>query len=171
MAHFLDLPAWDSESRLRVVVETPKGSAFKVRYDAETSAFTLQRALPGPLTYPHDWGFVSGTLADDGDPLDAMVIHDAATWPGLVIPSRPIAILEIRERRPGDANERKNPRIIAVPATLTEFDLSEEKKRSLTEFFQIVGQQKKQLRVVGWGDANDARAEIKRASERYAQSS
>src|SRR6187549_4253012 len=113
MPNLLELPSWDEQGRLRVVVETPRGSAFKVRYDPETQVFTYQRRLPD-LHYPHDWGFIPGTLAEDGDPLDALVLHDDATWPGVIVPSEPVAVLKIRDRKAG-AEERQNDRVIVVP--------------------------------------------------------
>jgi inorganic pyrophosphatase len=58
----------------------------------------LFRRLRHCLTYPHDWGFVPSTTAEDGDPLDVMVIHDAATFPGLVLACRIIGILQIRQK-------------------------------------------------------------------------
>jgi inorganic pyrophosphatase len=58
----------------------------------------LFRRLRHCLTYPHDWAFVPSTTAEDGDPLDVMVIHDAATFPGLVLACRIIGILQIRQK-------------------------------------------------------------------------
>jgi len=165
MTPFFELPAWDNQKKLRVVVETPKGSAFKLHFDAATGAFTLQRHLPDHLLYPYDWGFIPGTLADDGDPLDAMVMHDAATSPGVVIPCVPIAVLRLADRKPDQAEERHNHRIIAVPAdepTAGHF-LSGPQKLALEEFFQAVGRQTKEVRLLGWGGESEARAEIERA--------
>ena len=64
-------------------------------------------------TYPHDWGFVPSTKADDGDPLDIMVIHDGATFPGIVLTCRIIGILQIEQKSKGKAE--RNDRLFAVP--------------------------------------------------------
>jgi inorganic pyrophosphatase len=159
-----DLAPWDEDARLRVVVETPKGSVAKLRYDATTRAFTYQRPLANRLSYPYDFGFVPGTLADDGDPLDALVIHDGATWPGVVIPCQPIALLKILDKRREQASERQNHRLIAVPAAAPEpeLELSELQRLELEGFFRVVGQEIKEVTILGWGDAKEARTEVAR---------
>jgi inorganic pyrophosphatase len=156
-----ELTAWDENGQLRIVVETPRGSAFKLHYDMLTEAFTLQRFLAG-THYPYDWGFIPGTCADDGDPLDAMVIHDGATWPGVIIPSVPIAVLKLCDRKPNQA-EQRNDRIIAVPCAArdsAESALTATRCGYLQEFFVATGQLTKKVRVLGWGDAAEARAII-----------
>jgi inorganic pyrophosphatase len=94
MTDFLSLPSYAKDGSLHVVVESPRGSQVKVKYEPELGAFTLSRPLVLGLRYPYDWGFVPGTRADDGDPLDAMLLFDLPTYPGLVIPCRPIGVLE-----------------------------------------------------------------------------
>ncbi len=165
MTPVLELPAWDGQKRLRVVVETPKGSAFKLRFDAASGAFTLERRLPNDVYYPYDWGFVPGTLAEDGDPLDAMVMHDAATSPGVVIACVPIAVLRLAERRPGEKDEHQNNRIIAVPADHPTAGhlLTGAQKRALEEFFSVVGRQIKDVRLLNWGGESEARTEVELA--------
>jgi hypothetical protein len=91
MPNFINLPSFTEEGDINVVIETPRGSRAKFSYDPDLKAFSLSKSLLTGLTYPHDWGFVPSTRADDGDPLDIMVIHDAATFPGLVIACRVIA--------------------------------------------------------------------------------
>jgi inorganic pyrophosphatase len=85
---------------VHVVVETPRGSRAKFAYDPKLETFILSKSLLRP-TYPHDWGFVPSTKADDGDPIDIMVIHDAATFLGLVLTCRIIAILQIEQKSKG----------------------------------------------------------------------
>jgi inorganic pyrophosphatase len=65
------------------------------------------------LTCPHDWGFVPSTKADDGDPLDIMVVHNAGTFPGLVLTCRIIGILQIKQK--GKGKVERNDRLFAVP--------------------------------------------------------
>ena len=98
---------------MRVVIETPRGSRARLAYDPELEAFTLSKSLLVGLTYPHDWGFVPSTKCDDGDPLDIMVVHDAATFPGLVLTRRIIGILRIEHKRKGKTE--RNDRLFAVP--------------------------------------------------------
>ena len=65
------------------------------------------------LTYPYDWGFIPSTKAEDGDPLDVLIIHDAATYPGLVLTCKPIGVLEVLQSSKGK-NER-NDRVFVLP--------------------------------------------------------
>src|SRR5689334_19870505 len=110
-----ELTTFDDEGRVRVVVESPRGSRAKLVFDPELGAFVMKRALPGELAYPYDWGFVAGTKAEDGDPLDAMVLHELPSWPGMVIPCRPLALSRIAQcEKPGD-DIVENDRVICVP--------------------------------------------------------
>ena len=98
MPNFFNLPAFAEDGAVNVVVETPRGSRAKFAFDPKLETFTLTKSLLVGLTYPHDWGFVPSTTAEDGDPLDVMVIHDAATFPGLVLACRIIGILQILQK-------------------------------------------------------------------------
>jgi inorganic pyrophosphatase len=72
-----------------------RGSHAKLEFDPSLGAFTLSKPLLAGLTYPYDWGFIPSTRADDGDPLDVLIIHDAGTYPGLIMKCRPIGVLEV----------------------------------------------------------------------------
>jgi inorganic pyrophosphatase len=111
MPNFINLPPFTESGDVHVVVETPRGSRAKFGYDPKLETFAFTKSLLTGLTYPHDWGFVPSTKADDGDPL--MVIHDAATFPGLVVTCRVIGILQI-EQSSKNKSER-NDRLFAVP--------------------------------------------------------
>ena len=77
---------------VEVIVEIPKGSRNKYEADHESGAIWLDRMLFTATQYPTDYGFVPGTLAEDGDPLDALVLLDEATFPGCHIMARPVAV-------------------------------------------------------------------------------
>ena len=113
MPNFINLPPFAEDGAVHVVIETPRGSRAKFAYDPKLETFTLTKSLLVGLTYPHDWGFVPSTRADDGDPLDVMVIHDAATFPGLMLACRIIGILQIRQKSKGKSE--RNDRLFAVP--------------------------------------------------------
>jgi hypothetical protein len=83
MTNFAKLPTWADKLHVYAVVETPRGSRAKLEFDPKLGAFTLAKPLLAGLTYPYDWGFIPSTRAEDGDPLDVLIIHDAATYPGL----------------------------------------------------------------------------------------
>ncbi len=89
MPNFLKLRPFDDDGNLNMVVETPRGSTVKLKYEPKTKVFTVSRSLVLGLTYPFDWGFIPGTKAEDGDPLDALAVHDSSTYPGVVLPSGP----------------------------------------------------------------------------------
>ena len=113
MTNYTKLPMWEDKACVYAVVETPRGSRAKLEFDSKLRVFTLAKPpLPG-LTYPYDWGFIPSTKADDGDPVDVLIIHDAATYPGLVLRCTPIGILEILQEE--DGKKERNDRIFVVP--------------------------------------------------------
>src|SRR4029434_4969654 len=83
MKNWFDLPAFDSNGCLNVVVESPRGSRIKFVFQPDTNTFLAERMLGLGVTYPFDWGFICGTRAEDDDPVDAMVIEDVPTYPGV----------------------------------------------------------------------------------------
>jgi inorganic pyrophosphatase len=85
MGDVKSLPVRSKGGDVYVVIETPRGSAAKLEFDPELQAFTLSKPLMLGLSYPHDWGFIPSTKGEDGDPIDVLVLHDAATSPGLVL--------------------------------------------------------------------------------------
>jgi inorganic pyrophosphatase len=104
----------DSESGdLRVVIETPKGSRNKFKYDPQCDCFELGFALPEGMLFPYDFGFIPSTIGDDGDPLDILVLMDSPGIPGCVVRARLIGVIEAKqkEKRGGWV---KNDRLIAV---------------------------------------------------------
>jgi inorganic pyrophosphatase len=114
MADLHKLPVRSKDGDVHVVVETPRGSAAKLEFDPELQVFTLSKPLILGLTYPYDWGFVPSTKGEDGDPIDALVLHDAATAPGLVLKCKIIGVLEVQQSEKGKKRIR-NDRVIAVP--------------------------------------------------------
>jgi len=114
MPNLLKLPTWSDDDFVHVVVETPRGARAKLKFDPQLKTFVLSKSLLLGLTYPYDWGFVPSTRAEDGDPLDVMVIHDAATTPGLVLKCKVIGVLKTLQKEKGE--KTRNDRIFAVPA-------------------------------------------------------
>ena len=111
----LSLPPRDARGALHVVVESPRGSRVKLKYSAELGTFVLSRPLALGIAYPYDWGFVPGTRASDGDPVDAIVLADAPTFPGVVMCCRPLALLEVEQNAKQGGGRERNDRIIAEP--------------------------------------------------------
>jgi inorganic pyrophosphatase len=176
MPNFLNLPAFAENGDVHVVVETPRGSRAKLRFDPKLEAFTLSKSLLVGLTYPYDWGFVPSTEAGDGDPLDIMVIHDAATFPGLVLTCRAIGILQIEQKNKGKAE--RNDRVFAVPRkshaelSIRDVDnLSRPMQEELEKFFIATDElEDKRLEIAGWKGAKAALKAIQSAAKTFAKS-
>lgn len=82
-----------SDDLIRVVIETPKGTAAKFSYEPKADLFEFGRALPAGIIYPYDWGFIPSTLGEDGDALGGLVVHHTVTAPGIVIKCRLLGAL------------------------------------------------------------------------------
>ncbi len=167
----VDLPPHDDEGNLQVVIETPHSSHLKIAFDTERRAFVAKHVLPRGLTYPSPWGFVPGTRAADGDPLDAMVYIDVPTWPGLVLPCRPIGVVAVRQREKASSPWVANDRLIAISvdddALQHVKDLPRSIVRDLERFFRRVGKlSHADVRIDGWSGpkaAEDAVAKARKA--------
>ncbi len=97
------------QEAINVIIEIPQGSNIKYELDKESGAIFLDRILYGSQFYPANYGFVPNTLADDGDPIDVLVLSSESVVPGCVIKSRVIGVL-IMEDESG-----KDEKILAVP--------------------------------------------------------
>lgn len=163
---FSKVPARDREGHVRVVVECPRGSGLKLKYDPELGAFALSRALPLGVTYPFDWGFVPGTRAVDGDPLDAMLLLDYPSYPGIVMACSPIGVIRVEQDAPKGGHRERNDRVLAVPTMAHRFGslkdalaLPERVREEIQQFFMTaVLFEKKNLSVLGWGGPAEAEA-------------
>ena len=91
----------DDKKMLRVVIETPKGSRNKFAFNPDERAFELKKVLPSGMTFPYDFGFVPSTKADDGDPVDVLVLMDEPAFPGCLLTCRVIGVIE------GEQGEKK----------------------------------------------------------------
>jgi len=157
----------DDKRLLRVVIETPKGSRNKFAFDPDDHIFELKKVLPAGMTFPYDFGFVPSTKADDGDPIDVLVLMDEPAFPGRVLSCRVIGVIEGEQ---GDKKDKeRNDRIIAVEKDAhswadikTMDDLGKEFCRELEEFFvnyhKLSGEQ---YRVLGLKGPDEARKLVK----------
>jgi len=166
----LALPTRSSKGAFHVVVESPGGSRAKISYDAKLRAFKFARPLMAGLHYPHDWGFIPGTTAPDGDPLDAMVFSDVPTFPGVVIECRALGVLRLKQNRKDRAGRERNDRLIAIPIKmprLTSFhqptDLPLRWRQEIEEFFLAATRfQDKNPKILGWAGAAEGERMVDR---------
>src|SRR6202051_4738931 len=102
----------DDGDLIQVIIETPKGSRNKYAFDPEQKVFQLKKVLPAGMAFPYDFGFVPSTRAEDGDPVDVLVLMDEPAAVGCLLTCRIIGIIE------GEQGKKKNPerndRIIAI---------------------------------------------------------
>src|SRR5262249_30782823 len=100
---------------LNVVIDTPKGSRNKYKFDEPSGQWCLSKVLPQGACFPFDFGFVPSTAADDGDPLDVLLVADEPVFTGCVVPARLIGVLEAEQTEKGKTI--RNDRLIAVVET------------------------------------------------------
>lgn len=95
-----------------VIIETPRGSRNKYKYNEETGRMKFSKVLPEGMMFPYDFGFIPATKAKDGDPLDVLVLSDEPMFPGCEIQCRIVGVLKATQRENG--KENRNDRLIAV---------------------------------------------------------
>ena len=117
MSNPRNIETFGAGGELRMIVETPRGSAVKLKYDLKLKIFTVSKSLPLGLTYPFDWGFIPGTQGEDGDPLDALAIHDASTYPGVMLPCRLLGMIARKQK--SENGWEANPRYILIPTAIS----------------------------------------------------
>src|SRR5262245_19043735 len=122
MTDLSSLPAFVDERSINVVVESPRGANLKLKYDVERRVMTLVRPLILGITYPHDWGFVPSTRGPDGDPVDAMVLWDNTSFPGLVLTCRPIGVLRVEQTNTSSRARERNDRLAVLPVKAPRWD-------------------------------------------------
>jgi inorganic pyrophosphatase len=155
---------------IQVVIEIPKGTRNKYERDPETGAIWLDRMLFTATRYPEDYGFIQQTLAEDGDPLDAMVKLEEPTFPGCHIHARPIGVFLMSDEEGQDA------KVLCVPSTdprvqeVLELDgIPGHELEEIAHFFAIYKQLEpgKKTRIDGWADRKQAESIIDAARLRY----
>jgi inorganic pyrophosphatase len=162
--------SYQREMEIEVIIEIPKGTRNKYEADHDTGAIWLDRMLFTSTRYPEDYGYVPLTLAEDGDPLDAMVVLEEPTFPGCHIRARPIGVFLMLDEKGEDA------KVLCVPATdprvtgviqlddIPSFELDE-----IAHFFAIYKQLEpgKDTRVEGWKDRDAAEEVVMEAHRRF----
>ena len=150
---------------IEVTVEIPSGSRNKYEYDHARHRFVLDRVLYSSVHYPCDYGFIDGSMAEDGDPLDVLVVIAEPTFPGCVVRARPIGVLDMADEKGHDykilAVAHDDPRW--EEAVRLE-DVSPHRLREIENFFETYKTlEKRPTDVRGWLGADDAWRIIKGA--------
>ncbi|AAY80317.1 inorganic diphosphatase [Sulfolobus acidocaldarius] len=164
-------PGKNAPDVVNVLVEIPQGSNIKYEYDDEEGVIKVDRVLYTSMNYPFNYGFIPGTLEEDGDPLDVLVITNYQLYPGSVIEVRPIGILYMKDEEGEDA------KIVAVPKDKTDpsfsnikdiNDLPQATKNKIVHFFEHYKELEpgKYVKISGWGSATEAKNRIQLAIKR-----
>jgi inorganic pyrophosphatase len=156
--------------KVDVVVEVPKGSRNKFEWDPLVQAMRLDRELFTATRYPADYGYVVGTLGEDGDPLDALVLVGEPTFPGCHIYCRPLGVFWMSDEHGPDA------KLLMVPCADTRIDwrelddVPEPLLLEIAHFFEIYKELEpgKATKVRGWDGRPAAEAELARGQARIA---
>lgn len=164
------IPPGDQET-INVLVEIPKGSQNKYEFDKELNVFKLDRVLFSPFHYPGDYGFVPQTLAEDGDPLDALVLVSFRTFTGCLVKARPIGLLRMIDA--GKVDDK----ILCVSDTDPRMEPFKDIKNlnshlldEIGHFFKVYKElEGKKVKVIGWKGAKEAKLKIKQAIARYSK--
>ena len=153
-----------------MVVEIPKGSRNKYEIHHDTGEVWLDRTLFTATQYPADYGFVPRTLAEDGDPLDVLVLLDEPTFPGCHVCARPVAVFWMTDEKGPDA------KVLCVPArdqrwskVVDEGDFDEHLLKEISHFFEVYKdlEPDKLTLTEGWGGRADAEAEVDASRRRF----
>lgn len=139
-------------------IEIPRGSQNKYEYDSARGVFRLDRVFHSPIRCPTEYGFIPGTLAEDGDELDILLLVTEPTFPGCLIPARVLGALEMRDQKGLDM------KILAVPVNDPRFehlsnmdDVPPHLKREIEYFFEVYKElEGHKTEVHGWKGAEEA---------------
>ena len=160
------------KSSIQVVIETPKGCRNKYAFDPKLRSFKLSRVLPDGMVFPYDFGFVPSTLAEDGDPIDVLLLMDAPAFSGCLIDSRLIGVIEGEQTE--DGKTERNDRLVAVANhnhTYSDLnnisDVNQQLLKELGDFFvNYHKQENSKFKVLGTKGPKEAARLLDRAIKR-----
>jgi len=154
-----------------VMIEIPKGSRNKYEYDHGRGVIKFDRMLFSAMHYPSDYGFITETLAEDGDPLDALVLVWEPTFPGCIMDVRPVGVFKMHDEKGPDA------KILCIPLgdplwnhIKTLDDVPPHLLKEIEHFFTVYKElEHKKTGVEGWDGLTAAVLAIKKAQQRHVQ--
>jgi inorganic pyrophosphatase len=162
-------PGPESPEIVRAIIEIPKNSSNKYEYDGSLGVFRLDRALYSPMHYPGDYGFIPGTLAEDGDPLDVLVMVDEPSFTGCLMEVRPVGLLNMVDQK------QKDQKVLAVPNRNPRFDsihtidqVFPHIRKEIEYFFSIYKElQGAKTTIDGWKGPQESRRVIHESRKSY----
>ena len=163
--------AMDESGALLCKIEIPKGSRNKYEWDPDLQAIKLNRFLFSSVHYPTDYGFITDTLGEKGEALDALVCVNAATFPGCLIEVRAVGILRM------DDEEGRSDKLVCVPSDDPAWDevegidgLPTQLRSEIEHFYSMYKQPEgKDVTVHGWADRDAAEEAIETGRKRFAE--
>jgi inorganic pyrophosphatase len=167
------LPPFDKESgALNIIVETPRNGRVKYKYNEKYGMFELDKTLPYGFSFPFEFGFVPSTMGGDGDPLDALVLSDEATFPGCLVRGQVLGVLQAEQREGKQVN--RNDRLVAIPLSVETQEpmipikaLDKELISDITNFFISYNEvQGKKFKSLGFGSRQRALDLVEEARKR-----
>jgi len=161
------LGAFTNRGTVNAIVETPRGKRNKFRLDEQLQLFRLGKVLPAGSSFPYDFGFIPGTKAEDGDPLDVLVLMDESAFPGCVVESRLAGVIEAEQVENGESI--RNDRLVAVAAEAHNYrdikslrDINAELLNELEHFFKSYNEAEgREFRLLGLKGPRRARQLVK----------
>ena len=162
-------PGTGEESVANMIVEIPKGRRTKFEVDKTTGLIKMDRYLYSSAVYPGDYGFIPQTLADDGDPLDILVMVNEPTFSGCLIEARVVGIFRMRDKG------REDFKVLGVPnkdplfaGMRTLGDVPAHFLREVEYFFATYKHlEGVTVEALGWADHQDGAAEVRQSIERF----
>lgn len=167
------LTAFDKDKkRWNVVIETPRACRNKFKYDSERGLFSLSGVLPSGMSFPYDFGFLPGTLGEDGDPLDVLLLMDEPAFVGCLVPARLIGVIEAKQTE--DGKTTRNDRLVACAANCHNYsdvknvkDLNDNLLHEIEQFFVSYNQTRgKKFKVLACKGPSSAEALAKEGMKR-----
>jgi inorganic pyrophosphatase len=164
----------DAPAKVNAIIEIPKGSNVKYEHEKSLNIIKVDRILHTSMVYPYNYGYIPGTLAEDGDPMDILVITASAFYPFTMVGARIIGALHMKDEAGIDT------KIIAVPvekvdpdqAAIKDIDdLGEHTKKLIGHFFSYYKsiEPGKWAEIGGWVGAKDAQTMVQEGIDRLAK--
>jgi inorganic pyrophosphatase len=166
-------PIDDASGDINAIIETPRGSRNKLKYDPERGLFFLKKMLPAGAVFPYDFGFIPSTVGDDGDPLDVLVLMGESVFPGMLVRVRLIGSIEAEQTEKGKTI--RNDRLLAVASACRDnanvqklTDLGNSLLKEIEHFFVSYNQMEdREFKPIGRADSWRAREQIDEGIKRF----